>query len=127
MVSAEHDSSSSGLTTPIVTDFVPTDDIRSALTALGVDPDDDNFEFSDGAQPGYVWTIRVYTPLLDEQSETPDGYTQVYVGGTEGDLEAAFGEALEELRSVDAFKVNSGAVEYQLGGSADEFTMAMAE
>jgi len=115
---------------PVIIDYTPTDDVRAAVTALGIDPDAAPFELSEGIRPGYIWTIRKLSGLLvplPDSSDSPDPsdeYTQTDVGGTEGDLELAFKDSLDALGD-DANQPDQ--VEHRLSGSVEAFRVAMGE
>ena len=115
---------------PVIVDYTPTDDVRAAVTALGIDPDAEPYELSEGVRPGYVWTIRKLHGLLvplPDSSDSPESsaeYTQTDFGGTEGDLELAFKDTLDALGD---YASQPEKVEYRLSGSVEAFRAAMGE
>jgi hypothetical protein len=115
---------------PIIIDYTPTDNVRAAVAALGIDPDAEPYELSEGVRPGYIWKIRklrgLLVPLPDstDSPDSPDEYSQTDVGGTEGDLELAFKDTLDALGD-DASQPEQ--VEHRLSGSVEAFRGAMGE
>jgi hypothetical protein len=115
---------------PVIIDYTPTDDVRAAVTALGIDPDAEPYELSEGVHPGYVWAIRklrgLLVPLPDssDSSDSSSEYAQTDVGGTEGDLEVAFKDSLDVLGD---YVSHPEQVEYRLSGSVEAFRAAMGE
>ena len=110
------------LPAPVVVDYVPVPDVRTALALLGEDPSHPDFALPPGVHPGFVFTVSVASYLLDESDRTPGepSYEQIGVGGKVGSLTAARDDALDALKDF-----GTETIEHRLSGDAAAFAAAI--